>query len=187
MRTWADVAVLAKTRSLQGGFVAQSAAGLPFLLSEGQEVAFVPPVLDAPRRAHVTSAASLDDHSFAVTFDAVEGIDVAEALVGCHCLVRRAELPAGVFDVRPDAWEGWRVFDASTGFVGEVLGMVELPGQTLLEVAPGAKSAAAEESGAASGAPARTILIPLVDEFIVSVDEDECRIDVDVPSGLLEL
>lgn len=187
MRTWADVAVLAKTRSLQGGFVAQSAASLPFLLSEGQEVAFVPPVLDAPRRAHVTSAVPLDDHSFAVTFDVVEDIDVAEVLVGCHCLVRRAELPAGALDVRPDAWEGWHVFDASAGFVGEVLGMMELPGQTLLEVAPGAEPAAAEESGAASETSERTILIPLVDEFIVSVDEDECRIDVDVPSGLLEL
>ena len=51
MRAWTDVAVLARTKNLQGGFVAQSAAGLPFLLSEGLEVAFVPPVSDAPRAA----------------------------------------------------------------------------------------------------------------------------------------
>ena len=58
MRAWTDVAVLARTKNLQGGFVAQSAAGLPFLLSEGLEAAFVPPVLDAPRRAQVTARAA---------------------------------------------------------------------------------------------------------------------------------
>ena len=30
-------------------------------------------------------------------------------------------------------------------------------------------------------------LIPLVDEFIVDVDEDDRRIDVSLPAGLLDL
>ena len=103
MRAWTDVAVLARTKNLQGGFVAQSAAGLPFLLSEGLEVAFVPPVSDAPRRARVTTVSAIDDRTAVVAFDAVEGIDAAEALVGCHCLVRRADLPEGALDVVPAA------------------------------------------------------------------------------------
>lgn len=49
----------------------------------------------------------------------------------------------------------------------------EMPGQMMLEVA-------------ATGQD-RTILIPLVDEFVVGVDEDERVIDVAVPSGLLDL
>ena len=172
MRTWADVAVLAKTKNLQGGFVAQSAAGLPFLLSEGLEVAFVPPVVDAPRRARVESISSADEHAAVVTFDAVHDIDTAEALVGCHCLVRRADLPQDLLDASSCTWSGWEVYDRSAGFLGEVAAVRTMPGQDLLEVA----------------APAgHTVLIPLVDEFVAGIDEDARRIDVDVPSGLLEL
>ena len=56
-------------------------------------MAFVPPVSDAPRCARVTTVSAIDDRTAVVAFDAVEGIDAAEALVGCHCLVRRADLP----------------------------------------------------------------------------------------------
>ena len=173
MRAWTDVAVLARTKNLQGGFVAQSAAGLPFLLSEGLEAAFVPPVLDAPRRAQVTAVAPVDDRTAIVTFDAVEGIDMAEALVGCHCLVRRAALPEGALEAHAGAWDGWEVHDARTGLVGTVAGIQELPGQDLLEVVP-----------AAGG---RTVLVPLVDAFVSGIDEDARRIDVDLPDGLLDL
>ena len=154
MRAWTDVAVLARTKNLQGGFVAQSAAGLPFLLSEGLEAAFV-------------------DRTAIVTFDAVEGIDMAEALVGCHCLVRRADLPEGALEAHAGAWDGWEVHDARTGLVGTVAGIQELPGQDLLEVVP-----------AAGG---RTVLVPLVDAFVSGIDEDARRIDVDLPDGLLDL
>ena len=173
MRAWTDVAVLARTKNMQGGFVAQSAAGLPFLLSEGLEAAFVPPVLDAPRRAQVTAVAPVDDRTAIVTFDAVEGIDMAEALVGCHCLVRRADLPEGALEAHAGAWDGWEVHDARTGLVGTVAGIQELPGQDLLEVVP-----------AAGG---RTVLVPLVDAFVSGIDEDARRIDVDLPDGLLDL
>ncbi len=173
MRAWTDVAVLAKTKNLQGGFVAQGAAGLPFLLFEGLEVAFVPPVLDAPRRARVASVAPIDERSAVVTFDAVGGIDAAEALVGCHCLARRVDLPDGALEALEGAWDGWDVHDARAGLVGAVVGVREMPGQDLLEVA-------SAEGG-------RTVLIPLVDAFVVDVDEDARRIEVDLPDGLLEL
>ena len=173
MRAWTDVAVLARTKNLQGGFVAQSAAGLPFLLSEGLEVAFVPPVSDAPRRARVTTVSAIDDRTAVVAFDAVEGIDAAEALVGCHCLVRRADLPEGALDAHAGTWDGWEVHDARAGLVGTVAGIQELPGQDLLEVVP-----------AAGG---RTVLVPLVDALVAGVDEEARRIDVDLPDGLLEL
>ena len=157
MRAWTDVAVLARTKNLQGGFVAQSAAGLPFLLSEGLEAAFVPPVLDAPRRAQVTAVAPVDDRTAIVTFDAVEG----------------ADLPEGALEAHAGAWDGWEVHDARTGLVGTVAGIQELPGQDLLEVVP-----------AAGG---RTVLVPLVDAFVSGIDEDARRIDVDLPDGLLDL
>ena len=173
MRTWIDVAVLAKTKNLQGGFVVRSAAGLPFLLEEGLEVAFVPPALDAPRRARVESIVPSGEHAAVVTFDVVGDIDTAEKLAGCHCLVRRADLPESALEASEADWTGWQVRDARAGLLGAVSAIEEMPGQTMLEVA------------AVDGD--RTILIPLVDEFVVSMDEDARLIEVDVPSGLLDL
>ena len=70
------------------------------------------------------------------------------------------------------AWEGWSVHDECAGYVGEVVEVAERATQPLLTVRRA-------EGGEA--------LIPLVDEFIVEVDEDGRRIDVSLPAGLLDL
>ena len=173
MRTWANVAELSKTKTLTGGLVARCAPGLPFLLEEGMEVAFVPPRHDAPRRARVLSVQDAGRDAFLVTFEGVDSIDVAELLVGCSCLVRRAYLPESALAAEADGLEGFEVHDARAGVVGVVESVVENPGQFLL-----------------SGAPAdggRRVLVPLVDALVVGLDEDARRIDVDLPDGLLDL
>ncbi len=211
MRAWADVAELTNTKNLDGGLVAHCAPGLPFLLREGMEVAFVPPVLDAPRRARVAwvraEGGALEG---VVGFEGVEGIGAASPLVGCHCLVRRSDLPQDALaGAGAHAWAGFAVFDARAGFVGHVEGVREMPAQRLLEVAradaaseggAGGEGVAAGEGAAgcagASGAagegamPARSaapVLVPLVDALVVRVDEQARRIDVDLPDGLLDL
>lgn len=170
MREWADVATLAKAKNMEGGFAARAAAGLPFLLEEGMEVAFVPPVLDAPRRAHVGEVRQQGD-AFYVTFDEVADRSTAELLAGCHCLVRRADLPEGALAAGSRGLVGWTVRDAS-GFSGTVSAVIENPGQTLLELAG--------EDGA-------TVLLPLVDAFVVGFDEQARTIDVDAPAGLFDI
>ncbi len=98
--------------------------------------------------------------------------------MGCHCLVRRADLPQGALTRGGrGAWDGWEVHDARAGLVGTVAGIQELPGQGLLEVAHG-------REGRPDGAP---VLVPLVDALVCGVDEDARRIDVDLPDGLLDL
>ena len=87
MRSWANVATLAKTRNLDGGFVAKAATGLPFLLEEGMEVAFVPPREDVIRRTQVETVELIDERTAEIHFADVDSIDVAHALVGCCCLV----------------------------------------------------------------------------------------------------
>lgn len=170
MREWADIAVLAKAKNLQGGFVVRATAGLPFLLEEGMEVVFVPPVLDAPRRAIVES---LEQHGpdAIVFFDEVTDRSTAERLSGCHCLVRRALLPeeallghAGIV--------GWTAIDDAAGFEGTVADVIENPGQSLLELS--------DESG-------RSVLVPLVDDFIESVDDQSRTIRLNAPAGLFDL
>lgn len=175
MREWANVAELTKTKTLAGGLIARPAPGLPFLLSEGLEVAFVPPQIDAPRRARVASVTVEGRDFHLVMFEGIDSIDVAERLAGCSCLVRRADLPEGVLALASEAGglAGFEVHDQQTGLVGLVEEVVENPGQCLLSVKP-----------AAGG---QSVLIPLVDAFVVGLDEDARRIDVALPAGLLDL
>ncbi len=173
MRTWAAVAELAKAKNLGGGLVARSAPGLPFLLSEGLEVAFVPPQHDAPRRARVESVQPEGKGGCVVHFSGVDSIHVAELLAGCTCLVRREDLPEDALVAGSDELAGFEVRDELAGLVGTVVDMVESPGQLLLSVDRGDGKDAA--------------LIPLVDAFVQEIDEDKQVISVALPEGLLDL
>lgn len=172
MRDWMDVAVLAKTRNLKGRLVVQGTASLPFLLQEGIEVAFVPPQTDLPRRSTVLSVRMLDDYSAEVEFDGVDG-DSARGLVGCHCLIKRCDVDESAFEDEPAMWEGWQVFDDDAGLLGEVSGIIDNPGQALLEV-----------SRADGGGD---LLVPVVDEIVLDIDVDGRAIHVMLPNGLLDL
>lgn len=149
----------------------RSAAGLPFLLEEGLEVAFVPPVLDAPRRARVREVTE-QGNDVVVFFEGVEDRTTAEMLAGCHCLVRRADLPEDALAIGSHGLVGWTARDEAAGFSGTVADVVENPGQVLLQLA---------------GSDGRTVLVPLVDEFVAGFDEDAREIALRAPAGLYDL
>ena len=171
MRTWVDVAILAKSRNLDGRFVARAAAGLPFLLEEGDTVSLVPPKLDVPRTVTVSHVVLLDDDRAEITFDEVDDVGVASELVGMHCLIKRDLIDTESFEEAPALWEGWPIVDALLGEIGTLVGVVENTAQTLLEV---------DRNGS-------RVLIPLVDEIVTNIDVDGERIHVNLPIGLLEL
>ena len=171
MRDWIDVAVLAKTRNLNGRFVVRATAGLPFLLAEGDTVAFVPPQLDVPRQAVVEDVRLVDKVTAEVSFEGIGAIE-AGALVGSHCLVKRSELDEGMHGHFSCSWEGWTVVDDSLGKVGVVSEIIEYPGQMLLEVL--------RPDGNA-------VLVPIVDEIVLSVDPDAGLVNASLPTGLLDV
>ena len=171
MRTWVDVAVLAKSRNLDGRFVARAAAGLPFLLEEGDSIALVPPKLDLPRTVTVSRVVLLDDERAEVSFEEVSDAGIASELVGMHCLIKRDLIDAESFEEAPALWEGWPIVDASLGEIGTLAGVVENTAQTLLEV---------DRNGS-------IVLVPFVDEIVTEIDVDGERILVNLPNGLLEL
>lgn len=175
MSAWVKLARLEKAKTLKGGLVARSVSGLPFLLVCGLDVTFVPPQIDAPRHGCVVALSEETDTSAVVNFDSVTGIEDAEALVGCYCLARRADLPAEDLVLSGFGLCNFSVYDAKLGLVGKVLGVEVLPGQNLLRIDR-------ECAGSAGEA-----LIPLVDEMIVGFDEGAKRIDMNLPSGLLEI
>lgn len=173
MRAWIDIACLAHTKNLNGGLVARRASGLPFLMEEGMELALVPPVLDAPRRVHVEELVMRSEDEALVFFEEVGDANTAELLVGCHCLARRKDVDEqALSDDSLPSWEGWSVFDAQAGFVGVVASIEDRPLQPLLEVRR------TDET---------SVLVPLVDEFVMALDEEALRIDLDCPAGLLDL
>lgn len=172
MRAWMDVAVLAKTRNAKGRLVVKSTAGLPFLLEEGDEVAFVPPRTDVVRRAVVQAVYLADDRSADVEFEGVDG-DTARALVGCHCLIRRSSIDETQLQDEPAFWNEWHVVDDEAGPIGEVADVIDNPGQMLLQVK--------RPDGLGE------VLIPVVDEIVRDVDVASRIVGVTLPNGLLDL
>ena len=97
MSAWARIANLGKAKNLKGGLLAYPCEGLPFLLEEGMEVAFVPPVLRVPRTGRITHIQEQAGGAYLVSFDSILSIDQAEQLAGHSVLVRKADLPEGRF------------------------------------------------------------------------------------------
>ena len=172
MRAWIDVAVLAKTRNSKGRFAVHATAGLPFLLEEGDEVAFVPPQTDVPRNGVVSAVRLLDDSSADVEFEGIQDAGIARQMVGMHCLIKRDLVDDSVFESAAGAWEGWAVVDEKEGELGFVSDLIENPAQDLLEV---------------ERPDGSTVLVPVVEEIVRSVDVKSATVYVNLPQGLLDL
>lgn len=171
MGNWANVAEFTKVKNLEGGLVVRARAGLPFLLECGMEVCVVPPVLRLPRKIHVSKVVEQGNGRHVAYFDEIPSIDQAEKLVGHFALVSCEDLPEG-WNEGEWALSGFEVRLDDGSFVGTVSEVAENPAHPLLVV----RNEADEE-----------ILIPLVDEFIVSVDAEEGVLVMDLPQGLLDL
>ena len=171
MSAFTRVAHIVKPKNLEGSVVAQSADGLPFLLFPGLQVHFVPPTLRGPRTAVVRAVREAREDSYEVDFEGVDSIDDAEAVAGCYCLAAKADI-AGMADVsQPQTLLGFTVVDANRGELGEVAEVLTGAAQAVLVV----------EGGFGQ------VMIPVVDEFVTGLDEEERIIEVSVPEGLIGL
>ncbi len=171
MSAWVNVAKLTKEKTLEGGLLAHSVQGLPFLLTEGLEVAFVPPIINFPRYATVCQVDHKGNDKYLVFFDEIDSIEMAEKLVGHYCLARKADLPEG-WDANPyDSYNSFTVVSQDDVVLGKVLRIEENPAHPLLVVLHEEKE----------------ILIPFVEELLIAIDEDAQQITMQIPQGLLEL
>lgn len=173
MQSWVNVAVLARTYNLEGGFVARPAADLPFLLEEGMHVALVPPQIDAPRNVTVASVEERGDGSALLFFREITDASTAALVAGCSCLVHREDVAEALEELVEDfPFLDWAVEDVAAGEVGTVVDFQEVPGQVRLVV---------------ETPEGREVLIPLVEEFVEAIDEEGGRLVLSLPAGLLEL
>ncbi len=176
----------------------RSAPGLPFLLQPGMEVAFVPPRYDVPRRSRVLSVHDEDNDTYLVHFEGIETLDDARSLVGCSVLARREEVPQTAATMSTHDLIGFSIHDGHQDFYATVEDVIDYPAQRLLSVVPdqgktvdgrvtsdGATCDNAEES--ASVDTDHRVLIPFVDAFIMSIDDEARILEMDLPKGLLDL
>lgn len=179
MSAWANVATLGKAKNLKGGLLAYAREGLPFLLEEGLEVTFVPPVLRVPRTGRVVSAVNQGAGAYLVHFDTIDSIDLAEKLQDHSCLVRRNDLPEDALEGTADLI-GFTV-KADGEVLGKIIAIEENPAHALLVVE------LAGEDNEGEQANTHTVRIPLVDAFITDLDPETNILNVELPEGLLDL
>lgn len=177
MSAWANVATIGKAKNLKGGLLVYAREGLPFLLEEGMEVMFVPPVLRVPRTGRVTSIAPQGQGAHLVFFDTIDSIDLAEKLQDHSCLVLKRDLPEdydrGLLDLVDFA-----LLDADENAIGRIVALEENPAHPLLVV---------ELDDPATDKNTKSVRIPLVEEFIINIDEGEATIQMRLPEGLLDI
>lgn len=173
MGSWINVAALLRAKTNEGGLSVKPTEGLPFLLEEGMEVTFVPPVLRIPRSGKVAEVEETGEGRYMVWFDCINNRTDAEKLENHFCLVRTDSLPADFMDRQETDLAGFSVVDQALGEVGTVVRLEENPAHALLVVQR-------SESG-------QEVLIPLVEEFLEAVDEQGRAIRVCLPDGLLDL
>ena len=105
-----------------------------------------------------------------IRLEGISSLESAEAFIGCEVLISRAdlrELPEDEF-----YWfqlEGLRVDDCQQGDLGKIIEIFTTPAHDILVVQ----------------GPRGEVLIPVVDAFILKIDEEAKVIHVDLPEGLV--
>ena len=143
--------------------------GLPLVLDDGMEVVPVPPALKGARTFRVTSVSDGPAGQL-VSLAGITSIGAASELVGKTLLVHEEDLPDDFALRDVGRLVGREVVDAALGDLGRID-----------EVMRGV----ANDVWVVRG-PHGEVLIPVVDEFIVSLG-DEGPISVKVPEGLVEV
>ena len=167
-RAYRSIAKIVKTHGRKGEVVAVPTHDLPLLLREGLEVFVVPPALRGPRSHVIVSCADASGGQ-RITLSGISGIDPASKIVGKELLVRARDLPKDIILRDETSVVGRRVIDVARGDLGCVTAIVRGPAQDIWQVE----------------GPGTEVLIPAVEELVVSMGEDAIR--VSLPDGLIEL
>ncbi len=162
------VARVAKTHGLKGEVSVAPAAGTPFDSLLGLEVWFTPPPVDV--RSSAIDDVRPGPKGPLVRFRGIDSISAAQALVGTQVLVTGESLPEGWGEEDEETdLGGFRVHDPSHGDLGEIVDTI-ITGANDVWVVDG---------------PYGEVLIPVIDDVVLSIDEGTETIEVRLLDGLL--
>jgi 16S rRNA processing protein RimM len=119
---------------------------------------------------HKVQKASRHKENLLIRLEGIDSIESAETFIGCEVLISHNDLVALPED--EFYWfqlEGLRVDDSQHGDLGRIIEIFTTPAHDILVVR----------------GPRGEVLIPVVDAFILSIDEDAKVMHVDLPEGLV--
>ncbi len=169
MGEFLKAAQILKARKRQGRLVVRPCDGLPFVIHDGMTAHIVPPSLEVPRQVVVRDVRETDLEC-TLAFEGVNDYASLLSYVGRFILVSRADVRAEEWKAGAPDLTGFRVEDARLGVLGVLVGMNGNAFQTTLVVE----------------GPHGEVLIPFVDAFIETIDDENCTITTRVPDGLVE-
>lgn len=172
-----QVGLIRKAHGIRGEVTVESLSDVPGRLAVGSRLLVAPPAgrsqvpATVPRRLEIVRSRP-HKGVFLVTFDQVDDRDAAEALGGCFLEVPVDEVPPA----EEGTWYWFQLLgclcvDRTAGELGTVVDLAEDGGGLLLVI----------EDDHGSSLP-----VPFVQAFLVAVDVEEKRIDLDLPPGLIE-
>lgn len=116
---------------------------------------------------------SLSNDSFRLTLEDYTSPDLAQRFVGCKVYLSKTDhLHSSPTDIiEAEAIIGFEVSDEVLGKIGVINDCIESPNQLLLQILSCEKE----------------ILIPLVEEFLIDLDQDKRTLLLKLPEGLLDI
>ena len=168
MGDYIKLARITKARKRQGRLVVRMCDGLPFLLEEGMRAHIVPPSLEVPRTVTLRDPAQGEDDT--VAFEGIGDYARLVEYVGRYLLVARGDLDPQALAHAPAALGDFTVVDEQLGELGQVVDVAGSAYQDILVVE----------------GPLGEVMVPFVDEFILSVDADAGVVRTRIPPGLVE-
>jgi len=122
---------------------------------------------------YIEELRSVSNESFRLILEDYASPDLAQRFVGCKVYLAQTDFlqstPTDQIEV--DAIIGFEVSDEAFGKIGVINNYIENRNQILLQIISGENE----------------ILIPLVEEFLVDLNEDKRTILLNLPEGLLDI
>ncbi len=162
-----EIARVIKAHGLRGELSVAPLLGDEFPLPAGTEVWFVPPPASV-RTGRVTTHRRGPKGPL-VGIDTVTSIEAASALGGTVIVVRPEDAPAAYLEEEPDII-GVAVIDETRGPLGEIVDVIET---------------GANEVWVVEG-PLGEVLIPVIDDVVLTYDEEADTIHVRLLEGLVD-
>ncbi len=161
------VARVVKTHGLQGEVAVKPLTGLPFALLIGSELWAVPPVAEATG-LRLTGVREGPKGPL-LSIKGIATMAEASALAGSTLLVRASALPQGWDDEEFDP-VGFSVTDTFRGSLGTIVDVIHTGANDVWDV----------------DGPLGQVLVPVIDDVVLTVDESAREITVTLLPGLLD-
>lgn len=168
---WTAIARVLSTHGLKGEVSVVSASGASLSVFVGKNVWLVPPP-EHHRSGLITQVRDVAAGKTLLTIDTLRDLDSAHSAVGTSVLVRSCDVPQSWIppEEDPDNMLGFMVIDTEKGALGTI-------DETIVT--------GANDVWVVQGDYGQ-VLIPVIDDVVVSIDRETHTVRIDLLPGLLE-